>query len=512
MPDARLAEVVAALSLAIDMGTGKEQGRGLRGALVALQLGESLGLGEEELQHLYYTSLLSMLGCTAETSSAAAMIGDEIAFGTAFAPLVNAPRGEMMGWMLRNYASDERFARRVSRVARMMTAGRAFFEDASRGHCEVAQRLADRLGVDPAVRATLGAVFERWSGDGRPRGLRGDQVPMAIRILHVVWDVDTFGDAGGVEAWTAVLRRRAGRTLDPAVVDAAVRDPAAVEERLRTPSPWDAALAAEPGTPRPAGDVDDAAAVIADFVDLKSDHLRGHSRSVATLAGAAAQRLGLDAQGVATVGRAGLLHDLGRVAVSTTVWDKPGPLTDAEWEMVRLHPYHGERILCRTPVFAAAARVAGAHHERCDGSGYHRGAAAAELPPEARVLAAADSFAAMTETRAHRPARPRADAARELGDEVRRGTLDGDAVAAVVAAAGEDAVLQRPPLPAGLSDREAQVLAMLARGLATKQIAQRLGISPKTADHHVQSGYRKIGVATRAGATVFAMEHGLLAR
>jgi HD-GYP domain-containing protein (c-di-GMP phosphodiesterase class II) len=510
LQQARLAEVVAALSMAIDMGSGRESGRSLVIALLAQRLGTELGMSEAERSDLYYTTLLAMLGCTAESSEAADIFGDEIAFGAMFSPLVMAPRGEMMAWMLRSYASDDRFARRVRRVGRLLTEGKAFFEQSSAGHCEVARRLTDRLGVSRGVDTALGSVFERWDGNGGPRRLRGEQVPLPIRVIHVAWEVQTFGSVGGQVAWTGMLRRRAGRTLDPAVVDAALGCADELDDLVHVASPWDEGLAAEPNPQQAIADADAVASVIADFVDLKSDHLHGHSRAVAAIAGAAAAHLGLDAARVDTVRRAGLVHDLGRVAVSTGIWDKPAPLSDAEWELVRLHPYHGERILCRTALLAAPAAIAGAHHERCDGSGYHRGAAAAALSAEARVLAAADAFAAMTESRAHRPARSAEDAARELAADAQRGLLDAQAVEAVVEAAGQRVEVERTALRGGLTGREVEVLALLARGMATKQVAAQLGISAKTADHHVQSAYRKAGVSTRAGATVFAMEHGLV--
>ena len=176
---------------------------------------------------------------------------------------------------------------------------------------------------------------------------------------------------------------------------------------------------------------------------------------------------------------------------------------------MRLHPYHTERILSRSPFLAALAPVAGAHHERLDGSGYHRGTAGAGLTLPARVLAAADAYRAMTEPRPHRTPLPPERAADELAREASAGRLDADAVTAVVEAAGQQ--LPRVERPAGLTEREAEVVSMLARGLQTKQVAAALGISVKTADHHIQNAYRKIGVSTRAGATLFAMEHGLVA-
>ncbi|MDN5930587.1 MAG: LuxR C-terminal-related transcriptional regulator, partial [Pseudonocardia sp.] len=189
------------------------------------------------------------------------------------------------------------------------------------------------------------------------------------------------------------------------------------------------------------------------------------------------------------------------------VWLRPGPQTADEWERVRLHPYHSERVLSRSPALAALAAIASGHHERLDGGGYHRGMPAAGQPPPARLLAAADAYHAMTEDRPHRAALTPDAAAAELRDEARTGRLDPDAVAAVLAAAGHrPAAVTRP---AGLTAREATVLTHLARGMATKQIARTLGITPKTADHYVQHVYAKIGVSTRAAAAVYAMQHGM---
>jgi HD-GYP domain-containing protein (c-di-GMP phosphodiesterase class II) len=176
-------------------------------------------------------------------------------------------------------------------------------------------------------------------------------------------------------------------------------------------------------------------------------------------------------------------------------------------ERIRLHAYHSERVLSRSSFLASLAPIAGAHHERLDGSGYHRGAPAAALPRPARVLAAADAYHAMREPRPHRFTLPAAAAAATLGDEARAGRLDADAVAAVLEASGQP--VPALPRPAGLTEREAEVVGLIARGLQTKQVARALGISVKTADRHIQNAYAKIGVSTRAAAALFAMEHGL---
>jgi HD-GYP domain-containing protein (c-di-GMP phosphodiesterase class II) len=216
------------------------------------------------------------------------------------------------------------------------------------------------------------------------------------------------------------------------------------------------------------------------------------------------------AEEVDAVRRAALLHDLGRVGVSSAVWDRPGPLSEADGERVRLHPYLTERTLARSDGLAPLGRIGGAHHERLDGSGYHRGCTAAELGPGARLIAAADVFHAMTEARPHRPAHAPEAAAAELAAQARAGRLDAAAVEAVLGAAGHAGEKVRPPLPAGLTGREAEVLGLVARGRTNKQVAARLGSAPKTVGNQVQSAYAKIGVSTRAAAALFAAEHGLL--
>ena len=246
---------------------------------------------------------------------------------------------------------------------------------------------------------------------------------------------------------------------------------------------------------------------MADFADLKSIWTIGHSRGVAGLADAG-MLAGLPAGEVDLLRRAALVHDIGRVTVPFRVWAKPGPLSRDESEQVRLHTYHSERVLAAAEGLRPLARLAGSHGERYDGSGYHRGSRGADLPLAAWLLAAADCYHAMLEPRPHRPALTQDAAIRELQREAEGGRLSPESVSAVLTAAGQPQ--PATPRPAGLSERECEVLALLARGLATKQIARQLGISPKTCDHHIQSLYAKAGVSTRAAATLFALEHGLV--
>jgi HD-GYP domain-containing protein (c-di-GMP phosphodiesterase class II) len=249
---------------------------------------------------------------------------------------------------------------------------------------------------------------------------------------------------------------------------------------------------------------------VADFIDLRSPWTRGHSPRVADLVAAAGRHCGLDAVEVTVVRRAALVHDVGRVGIPNGIWDRPGPLGVADWQRVRLYPYLTERTLACCPALAPLARLAGAHHERLDGSGYHRGATAAQLDPAARLLAVADVWAATTEDRSYRPALTPAQAAAALHEETRAGRLDPVAVDAVLVAAGQHRAPVSREWPAGLTDREVEVLRLLVRGRTNAEVAQLLVLSPKTVGRHVENIYAKIDVRSRAAAAVFAMEHRLL--
>jgi HD-GYP domain-containing protein (c-di-GMP phosphodiesterase class II) len=320
-----------------------------------------------------------------------------------------------------------------------------------------------------------------------------------------------FHHLGGVELGVAMARKWSGGAFDPELVERFCMDPGRYYGTWEVEPTWNAVLAAEPEPIHrlSADQIDGGIEVIAHFVDLNMSYTIGHSTGVAGLAAAAAQQSGLPAVDVTSARRAAYLHDLGRVGIPIRIWVKPGALTDAEWDRVRLHPYFTERLLARSQPLAALATVAAGHHERLDGSGYHRALPAAMLSPLARILAAADAYHAMTEPRPHRAAMAPEPAAEALRAEVRAGRLDSEAANAVLRAAGHRVSAVRRSWVAGLTDREVEVLRLLARGLPNRSIAQRLTITPVTAGHHVQHIYDKIGVSTRAAATLFAMQHNL---
>jgi DNA-binding CsgD family transcriptional regulator len=316
---------------------------------------------------------------------------------------------------------------------------------------------------------------------------------------------------GGITGATALARRRAGRQFDPALAALLCDQADQVLGGLDAVLAWPAVIAAEPAlaVELSAGQLDAALAAIANFVDLKSPFTLGHSVAVADLAADAGHRLGLPPDQVLMLRRAGFVHGFGRLGVSNSIWDRPGPLSAGEWERVRMYPYLTERMLHQSAALAPLGQIAVQHRERLDGSGYPRGLSGGAISRLARLLGAADAYTSMLEPRPHRPARPAGEAAAELRAEVRAGRLDRAAADAVLEAAGHRLPRRREAM-AGLTAREVEVLILLARGLSNRQIAQRLVITPKTAGNHVEHIYAKIGATSRAAAAMFAVQHGLL--
>ncbi|CAN5832440.1 HD domain-containing protein [soil metagenome] len=499
----RLNELLATLSLATDLGTGQPLGHGLRSSLVAIALGRELGCGPDQLRSVQQVALLRFLGCTSDAGETAQMVGgDEITFNAVMAPAVSGSAGEALRAMTRAVGPGHPPRRRAGLLVGVLAdpgGDRRIFSN----HCEVAAMLATRLGLIAPVVQALAHAFERWDGKGHPEGLAAEEIPLEVRISTVARDVDLFIRRG--DDVNAVLQHRRGKAYDPAVVDAyrwlGVSHPEA---------DWDQVMEAEPAPFACVDDPDDALAVVADFADLKSRWTRGHSPRVAEIVGAAAQTWGLGADESRDLRRAALVHDVGRVGVENGVWDKPGQLSVDEWEKVTTHPYLTHRVLARCPALSPLGELASSHHERLDGSGYHRQASADQISSGARILAAADVLCALTSPRPHRPAFEKDAAIATLRAAVDAGTMDGDAVACVVSAAGGEFERRRTPNPGGLTDREVEVLVTLASGSTNREVAAQLFISPKTVGRHVENIYAKIGVSTRAGAAVFAMQHRLL--
>jgi HD-GYP domain-containing protein (c-di-GMP phosphodiesterase class II) len=362
-----------------------------------------------------------------------------------------------------------------------------------------------------AVSDSLGQVFERWDGRGNPGRTAGPNLQPAARVWQVAHVVDLVAEQAGPDQVAAELRRRAGRSLDPGMARAAAADAGALLSVRSGAGTLDAVLGAEPEPHRlvPEGELDAVLAVFGLLGDLKSPCFRGHSRRVSELAEAAGNVAGRPESEVAALRRAGWVHDIGRVAVSSRIWERTGPLSEGEREAVRLHPYFTERVLARLPTLAGLAELAGAHHERCDGSGYHRGLSGVAFSTGAALLAAADAYTTAGEDRPHRRARTDPERAALLREHAAAGRLPASAVGAVLTAAG--AVPPRRAARVGvLTERERAVLDLVAAGLTNAAIGRRLGVSAKTVNAHLEHVYAKFGVSTRASAVVHAIQRGEL--
>jgi HD-GYP domain-containing protein (c-di-GMP phosphodiesterase class II) len=508
-PGISRAEVAAALSLATDLAMGQPLESGLGICVLGLRLAERAGLSDEDRARVHDFALLRHSGCTAENQGFSAIVGDELAFrGGAMTVEATSPR-VLFPYMLRYLVRTNGLLGAAGKLAQMASE-RDRFQEAVLAVCEVAEMLAERMGMPESVQHDLLMGNERWDGRSFLKRAKEDEVPVSVRVVQIAECASVYSALGGPEAASAVVRERAGGAFDPSLATT-FAEHAAELCGGEPDSAWDIVIESAPDGGRPLGEeaTDAALAAMAEFVDLKSPYTAGHSGAVARLAATAGEHAGLSADEVAQLRRAALVHDLGHVGVPSQIVEKPGKLTADEWERVRLHTYLCERILARSPGLSRLASVGSRHHERCDGSGYHRGLEARNLPVEARLLAAADAFRSMTEPRPYRDALSEDAAAEEVRREAREGRLDSDAVSCVLSAAGR-AQKRRRDRVAGLSAREAEVLRLVARGLATKQIAAQLVISPKTADSHIQHIYTKIGVSTRAAATVFAMRHDLV--
>jgi HD-GYP domain-containing protein (c-di-GMP phosphodiesterase class II) len=503
----RLAELLCPLAAAADAGAALPPETGQRTALIAIGLGRVLGLPVASLSDLLHAGLLRHLGCSATAHEETRLMGDEQELRSALAPVDAASPVELLKGATRGFARGRSRLQRARAVTSFLVRGPALVPRIFAARCEVSGRLARRLGLSEAVVRALDEAYERFDGKGQPRRRRGEALSSLSGVLAVAeWVAMYLPLPGGEAVALETLARRAGGQFDPAVVGALVSEREVILAPARSATPLAALLDAEPPPQRTVGDPRAVAQVLADFADLKSTFTLGHSRAVASLARDAGRALGFPSAEVEELELAGWLHDLGRVSVSNAIWDKPGPLDVGEWDKVRAHPQFTERVLSATPPFAALGRLAAADHERGDGRGYPRGAASPG--PAARILAAADLVQALREPRPHRPAYSPDRAAAIAIEEAAGARLDRAAVNAVLDVAGQTKL--RAAAPRGLTERELEVLRLLARGQVDKEIAAALNISPRTVHHHNQSIFGKLEVTTRGAAALFAIENGLL--
>lgn len=506
----RLAELLAALSLGIDLGFSQPMEHVLRQCRIALQLSDLVGLEVADRQAVYYTALLVNVGCHTDAHEQAHWFGDDIAMkATKYDRDPLSVRDAAT--MLRLLGSGNTPLHRIRVAFDFAISGRRELDGMIAGHARLARRLGTELGLPEAALDGLAASYEMWNGKGFPGEMAGTDIPIVSRIVQLAEFVEVAHRTAGIDAAVEIARRRSGKQFDPNLVEVLCGDSEKVFHDLDEIDSWDALLEGEAALSPvlSASECDEALKAISRFVDLKSPYTLGHSTAVADLAAGAAASIGASESEVALVRRSALVMRFGCLGVSNAIWDKARPLSASEWERIRLEPYLTERMLRHSPVLATLGQVAGARRERLDGSGYPRALSGSAISRPVRVLAAADVYQAMLEPRPHRPAWKPAHAADELRREVGAGRLDAEAVEAVLGAAGHRRK-RRVEASGRLTRREIDVLRLIARGASNKEVAARLFISPKTAGTHIEHIYAKLGVSSRAEAALLAVRYGLL--
>jgi HD-GYP domain-containing protein (c-di-GMP phosphodiesterase class II) len=375
--------------------------------------------------------------------------------------------------------------------------------------------VAERLGMPPGVQEAVRYYLERWDGKG-PYRLQGNAIPLSARLLQLSLKVEAFHTARGRSQTEAAVISHQGKTFDPTMANAFLSAAQSTDlwETLEKEDLWEVVLDLEPDSPFrfiDEAELDNVALAVADFVDLKSPVTLSHSRETARIAEGIARRMRLSPSEITEIRRAALVHDLGHVALPGNLLLHRDQLSEADREKLRLHPYYTERILSRVPALAGVAAIAGMHHERLDGTGYYRGLSGNAIPLSARILAIADEYQERFHTYPGKSDPDPQEIIKTMHPEAGR-AFSAECYEALAQELGAAAPkpLRRRELPAGLTQREVEVLRLVATGAGNRQIARELVVSEKTIAHHLEHIYNKIGVSSRAAAVFFAMERGLI--
>jgi HD-GYP domain-containing protein (c-di-GMP phosphodiesterase class II) len=503
--ETRMAEFIGPLSLATDAANGMGPETAMRTSILAVALARAHGLTGEVVRDVYWTSVLRFLGCTSyahETARDGA--GDDLALLRSLLTVDAASPASVMAGAWR--ATSSKPTRTRASVLLGVVSNPHAHRDFVNAHCSAASALASDLGMSAGTQHALTQIHERWDGKGAPLGLRGDAIELAARVVQVAHRAEIHRALAGPQEALEEVERRAGGELDPALARTFREVAGSLFPALKA-GVFTLFLEAEPA-PRwwlAEASIRPIALAFARYADLKSTFTLGHSTGVAALSLHMAKALGLAAEEGAHVERAALLHDLGRTAIPNAIWDAPRPLDALERARAESHAHHTGSILALSPAFTAIAATARSAHERMDGSGYPSRDAGAHLT---NLLAVADVVHALGESRPHRAPLDMDAIAKLTRSLVREGKLEAQSVDAALSALGAPKMPRS--WPDSLSEREVEVLGLLARGESNKDIAQALSLSPKTVQHHVAHIYDKTGIRTRTGAALYAVRHALI--
>jgi len=447
--DLHLSEVLSGLSHALDMTEGQVAGHAERSCLIGMRIATALDLDDDTRSSLFYAMLLKDAGCSSNAAKVAALFGVDDAMVKSSRRLTDTSRtSEALLHVLRTAGAGRSLLARGRQAGAVIRSGRAVARSLIELRCERGAGVVRAIGLGEIAARAIMDLDEHWDGGGYPAGLSGDEISLAGRVVCLAQTAEVFWQHGGASAACAIARKRRRTWFDPALVDALV----GLEHDARFWQSLETAAVTEVEPPEHVLVADDArldlvAHAFASIVDAKSPYTATHSEGVAAIADALAASLDVDMGTRATLSRGALLHDIGKLGVSNRILDKPGPLGPNEWATVRRHPQWSMEILARVRAFEDVARIAGAHHERLDGSGYHRGLTATELDQPSRILAVADVAEALSADRPYRPALGPDDVLGIMRREANR-ALDGDAFAALEQVLPEWSSRRQDPAPA----------------------------------------------------------------
>lgn len=515
--EGNLAELLCALSFVTGLGSGGHMEHGIRSASLGLHIADELRLASEEREAIFYGALLKDVACSACSVGIVAFLPDDEQGSLADVILIDPSRfSEMIGWLSKYFTPDVHFPTRVARLLSFLVQCGPVVKEAMRSHCEIAELFARRLDFPDYVQQALRFQWERWDGNGMAYRLNGPIIPRAARILHLAQVLELMYRFGGAQAAQTIAREKRATRFDPEGVDAflALTQQADFWSTFEEQSTPEALLARRPPTLADHVLEDQSERVceaLADFIDLKTRETWHHSRAVAEVAGGIGTCLGLDENELSRLRCAALVHDVGKVAVPVAILAKGEQRSSSEWESYRLHPYYTQRILERTSAFRDLATAAAAHHEWINGQGYHRQLRGEQIPLHGRILAVANAYVRLTGQQ-----EKRGDAAYALREIRSRVGIQFDTlcynalVSSLTDREGMGNISLRSRKVSNLTEREVEVLSLLAQGCNTPQIARRLDISKKTVEHHISHIYIKIGVSSRTAAAVYAVQQGLV--
>jgi len=506
---AHLTEGLGVLAMAADMATGRPKGSGLTAAIVAAEFARRIGEDLSFQKDAYFLAAVRFIGCTitSHETGMMAMLDDQ---GFAVATMLGdwADREDLKRYLGRFIALDAPEEERDQTFNMICDVLPDAAGDFTAAHCRQSFLLAKRLPVSQEVLNCIPYYYARWDGKVLTKG--GLAVPRLSRLVRITELAELVRRLENADRAKEVVAAKLGHELDPELGAAFLTHADAIFEVASATPEFEAFIAAEPGDPILMTDKcrEVLAEVGADMTDHKANHFRSHSRRVAALSAAAARVAGMGPEQIDTLRQAALVHDIGKCAISNRIWYKSAPLNVSEQLEMEGHSFQTEFILSHGAPFKPYAHIAACAHERADGSGYHRRVPLSDVA--CNILAVANTYDELIRGSLNTAAVTESEAAKQLTQAAADKKFLPTAVTAVLKAAGHRDRELHIAYPFGMTRREVQVLARLAKSETTAELAEALSISPKTADHHIQNIYNKTGIRARPALALLALEHGIV--